>query len=207
MHREGKECEELVSTAKRWQLECREEVNLVSRGGERNTRRVESGIINRTYLYDGKISWGGLIWNVFGSLSALIILWCIFPLSRAHTQYKCMMTLGEDNRKGWMFLILDFPSVNVSKTICATFVCEDSRLQIYYQTQLKSVELKLGIVSIKVCVKWVVSYLVSKLYIYEEDGNIFSELEQDGSHSNTCLYSNLMWLSVETKWTETYREP
>ena len=49
MQREGKECEELVRTAKRWQLECREKVNGVSRGGKRNGQK--SGIINRTYLY------------------------------------------------------------------------------------------------------------------------------------------------------------
>ena len=39
VQREGKECEELVMTAKRWQLECREEVNVVSIGGKRKTRR------------------------------------------------------------------------------------------------------------------------------------------------------------------------
>jgi hypothetical protein len=39
VQREGKECEELVRTTKRWKLECREEVNVVSKEGKRNAKR------------------------------------------------------------------------------------------------------------------------------------------------------------------------
>ena len=39
VQREGKDCQELVRTIKRWQLECREKVNGVSRVGKRNARR------------------------------------------------------------------------------------------------------------------------------------------------------------------------
>jgi hypothetical protein len=39
VQREAKEFEELVSTTKRWKLECREEVNGVSKAGKWNVRR------------------------------------------------------------------------------------------------------------------------------------------------------------------------
>jgi hypothetical protein len=76
MQREGKECDKLVKTAKRWQLESKEEV----KGMSEELNRMQgvgkkSGLIHHGLLSDklwGKSS-GVLNWDVFGSLSALII--------------------------------------------------------------------------------------------------------------------------------------
>ena len=60
----------------------------------------KSGIINRSLLYDEfrKTSLGGLIWDVFGSLSALIILMAHIPFNQCLDSHCAIMhcTLLED---------------------------------------------------------------------------------------------------------------